>query len=196
MASSSVVYSHADAYTYTYRIITTTQWRRATQFFRKIYVSLYWNGCVWEGVGDRTELQYISPHSYGHNHISFPFSWAAQPEAWWPSLSGTCSHSSIFSLTDWTSCALSYIIVQRTPSTCGRHKSHSFNPSTVKVIVWYSSIGCTCYLHRCIFYFDSPTESEVNIQQHVLGFHGFRPTSTCLIVEVLLTRAKIFEPAA
>ena len=40
-----------------------------------------------------TELQHIDPppHSYGHNSVSFPFSWAAQPEAWGPSLSGTCS---------------------------------------------------------------------------------------------------------
>ena len=28
---------------------------------RKIYLSLYLKGCVWEGVGDRTELQYINP---------------------------------------------------------------------------------------------------------------------------------------
>ena len=26
-----------------------------TQFFRKINLSLYWKGCVWEGVGDRTK---------------------------------------------------------------------------------------------------------------------------------------------
>ena len=58
-------------------------------FFRKIYLSLYWKGCVWEGVGDWTELQHIDPHSSGHNSISFPFSWAAQPGAWGPSLSGT-----------------------------------------------------------------------------------------------------------
>ena len=49
-----------------------------------------------------------------------------------------------FAPTDWISCALSYIIVQRPPSSCGRHKLHSFNPSTVKVILCYSS---TCYLH-------------------------------------------------
>ena len=60
----------------------------------------------------------------------------------------------VWAPTDWTSCALRYIIVRRTPS-CGRHKSHSFNPSTVKVIFWYSSTGCTCYLHRCISHFDS-----------------------------------------
>ena len=51
---------------------TTTQWRRATQSFRKIYLSLYLDGlCVLEGVGDRTELQYIDPHSYGNQRCVF-----------------------------------------------------------------------------------------------------------------------------
>ena len=55
----------------------------------KKYTSHFiWKGCVWEGVGDRTELQHIDPHSIGHNRVSFPFSWAAQPGAWGPSLSG------------------------------------------------------------------------------------------------------------
>ena len=72
----------------------------------------------------------------------------------------------IWSPTDWISCALSYIIVQRPSPCCGRHKSHSFNLSTVKVIIsWYSSTGPNCYLHRCISYFDSLPGSEVNMQQ-------------------------------
>ena len=50
-----------------------------------------WKGCVWEGVGDWTELQHIVPHSYGHNSISLPLSWAAQPGTWGLILSGTCS---------------------------------------------------------------------------------------------------------
>ena len=50
------------------------------------------------------------------------------------------------------------------PSSCGRHKSLSFNPSTVNIIFWYSSTGCTCYLHRCISYFDSL--ARVNMQQN------------------------------
>ena len=58
---------------------TTTQWRRrATQSWRKIYLSLYWKGSkgllkvlLWEGVGDRTELQYIDPHSYGHQRCVY-----------------------------------------------------------------------------------------------------------------------------
>ena len=152
---------------------------------RKIYLSLYWKGWVWEGVGDRTELQHIDPHSIGHNHVSFSFSWAAQPGAWggaaslgagflyrilspahlipnWSDLQSATAQSGVWGLpllgagflyhslspTDWISCALSYIIVQHPPSYCGCHKLHSFNPSTVKVILGYSSTGCTCYLHR------------------------------------------------
>ena len=103
----------------------------------------------------------LTPTSYGHNSVSFPFPWLLNRGPGGPASLGYVPHSSIFSPTDWTSCALSYIIVQRPPSSCGRHKSHSFNPSTVNVIFWYSSTGCTCYLHS---YFDSPAGSEVNIQ--------------------------------
>ena len=36
-------------------------------FFKKIIpLTLFEGLCVWEGVGDRTELQYIDPNSYGH----------------------------------------------------------------------------------------------------------------------------------
>ena len=55
------------------------------------------------------------PPSYGHSSVSFPFSWLLNRG---PSLSGTCSSfqhllSNWSDLqTDWTSCALSYIIVQ------------------------------------------------------------------------------------
>ena len=112
---------------------------------------------MWDGVGDRTELQHIDPHSIGHNCVSFPFSWAAQPGTWGPSLSGTCysiqhliSNSSdpqlwligvlglpllgagflfrILSPTDWNFCALSYIIVQRPHSSCGRHNFALIQP--------------------------------------------------------------------
>ena len=74
---------------------------------------------MWEGVGDRTELQHIDPHSIGHNRVSFPFSWAAQPGAWGSTLLGADFLYCILSptglvskLTDFLS-SLSYIIVQR-----------------------------------------------------------------------------------
>ena len=69
------------------------------------------------------------------------------------------SPTDLVSKTDWISCVLSYVIVHRPPSSCRRHKLHLFNPYTVKVILFYSSTGCTCYLHGCISYFDSPAGS-------------------------------------
>ena len=90
----------------------------------------------------------------------------AQSGAWGPTLLGGGFLYNHLSPSDGISCALDYIIVPRPLSSCGRHKSHSFNPSTVKVIFWYTSTRCTCYLHRCISYFDSPVGSEVNIQHN------------------------------
>ena len=69
-----------------------------TQFLEKYTSHSIWKVCVSEGVGE-TELQHIDPHSIGHYCVSLPFSWAAQPGTWEPSLPGTCSHSSIFSPT-------------------------------------------------------------------------------------------------
>ena len=139
-----------------------------------------WKGCVWEGVGDRTELQHTDPHSYGHNSVSFPFSWAAQPGVWGPSLSGICS-SFQHLLSNWselqliwTSCYQGYIIIWRTLFFLRASQLHTqFNPSTVKVISWYSSTGCTCYLLRCISYFDSLAGSEINMQHWTIYIHIF-----------------------
>ena len=87
----------------------------------------------------------------------------------------------ILSPTDWTSCAPSHIKVRPPPSSCGRHKSHSFHPSTVKVIFWLSSTGFTCYLHRCISYFDSPAGSGVNIQHY---FYIYIYICVCVCVDM------------
>ena len=162
---------------------------------RKIYLSLYLKGLCMRGSWrpNRTAT-YWPPHFTGHNRVSFPFSWAAQPEARGPSsqlgaVFSTASFLQLFWSPNWligglrapsAGCwlylphlvsnwsglqnwlnfpCLSYIIVQHPPSSCGRHKLHSFNPSTVKVILCYSSTGCTCYLHRRISYFDSPAGS-------------------------------------
>ena len=118
---------------------------------------------MWEGVGDQTELQHIDPRSIGHNRVSFLFSWAAQPGAQplWVLVFSTTSYLKLVwspnwsdLQTDWISCALSYIIVHAHLLLVGVTISHSFNLSMVKVILSWST-GCTCHLHRCIFYFDS-----------------------------------------
>ena len=55
---------------------------------RKGYKRFY---CVRGVLETEQNCNILTPHSYGHNSVSFPFSWAAQPGAWGPSLSGTCS---------------------------------------------------------------------------------------------------------
>ena len=177
---------------------------------------------MWEGVGYRTELQHIDPHSYDHNSVSFPFSCAAQPGAWGLSLSGTwytfqllfsncnCSIGGLGAQPFWDMVLIPasslqliwgselqllnrgswgppllgvgslYSTLSPTDLTFlspGLYNNLTYtyflrasqfrtqsNPSTVNVISWYSSTGCTCYLHRCISYFDSLAESEVNIK--------------------------------
>ena len=99
---------------------------------------------------------------------------------WGTTLLGAGFLYRILSSSDLTSSALSYIIVQRSPSSCGRHKSHSFNPSMVKLIFWYSSTGCTCYLHRCISFFDSLAGAEFNIQQKGINIISLLEPYNCM----------------
>ena len=56
-----------------------TKPNQTKQFLEKYTSHFIWKGCVWKGVGDRTELKHIDPHSIDHDRVSFPFSWAAQP---------------------------------------------------------------------------------------------------------------------
>ena len=113
-------------------------WQRHNKDERHSSFEKYTSHFIWKGskgllkvllcekwVGGWTELQHIDPHSYSHNSVSFPFSCAAQPGTWGPSLSGCW-----FSLPHLISNCLhpGYIIVRRPPSSCGRHKSHSIQP--------------------------------------------------------------------
>ena len=139
------IINYTYTYTYTCRNILNTITTSEDTSLEKYTSHFIWKGSKgllkvllcerW--VGDWTELQHIDPHSYGHNSVSFPFSWTAQPGAWGPSLSGTWSSfqhllsntncsiggpegplcwvlvlstTSYLQLT-WTSCAPSYIIV-------------------------------------------------------------------------------------
>ena len=124
-----------------------------TQFFRKIYLSIYLKGFerydLWEVSWrlNRTAT-YWPPNSSGYSRISFPFSWAAQLGSWGPSLCWDMVLIPASSLQlIWTFCHRGYIIIWCPPTSCEHHICTQFNPSTVKVI---PSTGCTCYLHRSI----------------------------------------------
>ena len=73
--SYNVIYSYADS---CWKNHNDTILKTREGFFKTIYLSLYLKGSKglfkvlgWEGVGDRTELQYIDPHSYGHQRCVF-----------------------------------------------------------------------------------------------------------------------------
>ena len=151
---------------------------------RKYTSYFIWKGCVWEGVGDQTELQHTDPHSIDHNYVSFSFSKAAQPGAQGPSLSG-CWFSLPHLISNSSDPQLSIGGLRTLSAGCRLIFSWSglqtnwlpvftelFNSSTSLLLVCvtialiqpvhgqgYYSTGFTCYLHWCISYFDSPAGS-------------------------------------
>ena len=113
-------------------------------------------------------LQHIDPHSSGYNSISFPFSWAAQPGSWGPSLCWDMLLIPASSLQPlWTSSRRGYIIIWHPPTSCERQNSHSIQPLDSQGRPLISSTRCTCYLHKCISFFDSLAGSAVNMQQNL-----------------------------
>ena len=76
---SYIKYSYIHTYTCSCRIHTDAMNnRRVKILYKYMYLSLYCKGskrlCVvslWEGAGDRTELKYFDPHSYGRQRCVF-----------------------------------------------------------------------------------------------------------------------------
>ena len=93
------------------------------------------------------------PASLGHGPNSSIFSPTAQSGVPMAPLLGAGSLYRILSPTD-SNFLCTELYYCFTPT--------QFNLSTVKVISLIPSTGCTCYLHRCIFYFDS--SAGVNMQ--------------------------------
>ena len=86
-------------------------------------------------------LQHIDPHSPGYHSLSFPFSWAAQPGAWGPSL---CWNMVLIPASSlqliWTCCRRGYIIIWRPPTSCKRHNfalNSTPRQSSSALISWY-----------------------------------------------------------
>ena len=106
-----------------------------SHFIRKVY-------CVRGELETEQNCNIWPPtNSSGYNCISFPFSWAAQPGAWGPSLCWDMVLIPASSLQPiWTSCRRGYIIIWHPPTSCERHICTQFNPSTFKVIPWSPDI--------------------------------------------------------
>ena len=104
--------------------------------------------------------------------------WGPNLSLCWFSLLHLMSNSSDLQLTDFLFSPGLYNNLTYTLLPASVTILHSFNSSTVKVIIsWYSSTGCTCYLHRCISYFDSPAGSEVQHSYNTCSILVYLPLS-------------------
>ena len=150
-----VVYSYADA--------CRTEYDERTQFFTKIYLSLYLKGfervtkgiIVWEVSWRLKRTAEYWPPLFWPSRPFFPVllgcstgGLGAKP------LLGQGSHFSIFSPTAWLSVS---------PRVISLFYVHSIQPVDSQSYPLTSSTGCTCYLHRGISSVDSL--AGVNMQQ-------------------------------
>ena len=139
------------------RIITTHNKDERHSLLEK-YTSHFIEGVVSEReLETEQNCNILTPHSIGRNRVSFPFSWAAQPGTWGPASLGHvlipapslqlvwspnwligglrtpsagCWLSQPHLVSNWSDLqtSLSYIIVQRPLSSCGRHNFALIQP--------------------------------------------------------------------
>ena len=146
---TSVLYSHEQVYIHIcmQKHIQHNK-EEQTQFFWKIYLSLYWKGCVWEvSLRLNKDCNILTPQLF----------WLSQP--FFPILLGCSTRGLCWDMVlipasslqlVWTSCRRGYIIIWHLPTSCERHNSHSIQPLDSQGHPLISSTGCTCYLHKCI----------------------------------------------
>ena len=137
-----VLYSHGQLYKYTCGNIVNTKKTNGHSSLEK-YTSHFIERVVSKRrVGDRKmTATYWPPNSSGYNSISLPFSWAAQPGVWGPSLCWDMVLIPASSLQlIWASCRRGYITIWHPPTFCESYICTQFNPSTVKVIPWSPDI--------------------------------------------------------
>ena len=92
----------------------------------KIYLSLYWKGCVWEGVGDRTNTATYWPPTL----LAITVFLSHSPGLLNRGPGGPASAGTWFSFQHLLSNCLTSCLTPGSTST-------QFNPSTVKVASWY-----------------------------------------------------------
>ena len=125
--------------------------------FEKYTSHFIWKGCVWEGVGDRIELQHIDlPSSSGHSSVSFSFSWVAQPEARGPSsLLGAVFSTASFLQHSWSPNCLNFLCIELYNSSTPTQSLPINSQRNIHFrrlwngMFWSSSSGNNCHaVHR------------------------------------------------
>ena len=119
--------------------------RRATQFLEKYTSHFIWKGCVWEGVRDRTELQLIDPHSYGHQRF-FTVLLSCSTGSLGPSLSG-CWFSLPHLISNWSLLQLVWSPTGLIPNWLNFLCTELYDSSTSTFFLWTSQIALIQPVH-------------------------------------------------
>ena len=159
--------THSITYSYACRnIVNTMKMSEHTSLEKYTSHTLFENGnervmkgYVWE-VSWRLNKDWsiLTPSSSGHSSISFSFCWAAQLEAWGPSLCWdlvltprtATTDFKLWSPTNWLPVAPGLYHCLMPTCFLWHHNSHSIQPVDSQGYPQISLTGCTCYLHRCI----------------------------------------------
>ena len=117
----------------------------------KIYLSLYLKGlCLWEGVGDRTELQHIDPHSYDHQRCVFLVLQGCSTGGPGPQLSAECWLSLPHLVTNGSGLQTG-LQTNWLPVFTELYNSSIAHSISLEWHVWSSSSGNNCHaVHRSL----------------------------------------------
>ena len=137
------------------------------QSFRKIYLSLYLKGLkgllrvlLWEGVGDRTELPYINPHSYGHQRCVFLVLQGCSTRGLGAQLSAGCWLSLPHLVTNGSGLQTNWL-----PVFTKLYNSSIAYSISLEWHVWSSSSGNNCHaVHRSL-------SSSASVYDCTMGFY-------------------------
>ena len=149
---------------YTHHYNNTTKKKDERRLLEKICTSDFIvTFVVWEGDGDRTELQYFDPHSYGRQRCVFLVSWCS-----------TRGPGTQISAECWLS--LPHLITNGSPKLLGAP--------------WAPSAGCGFLTTSCLRRFWSPTQSgapratsaSCGFRYHILSATSLDPIVMCHIL--------------
>ena len=131
-----------------------------TVLLEKYTSHFIWKGCVWEGVGDRTELPHINHHSYGHQCCVFLVLQGCSTGGPGAQLSAECWLSLPHLVTNGSGLQTNWLPVF--PELYDSSIAHSIS---LEWHVWSSSSGNNCHaVHRSL-------SSGASVYDCTMGFY-------------------------
>ena len=149
-----MLYAIYDKYAYIHIYMQNTYWRNNKDdewhsLLEKYTSHFIWKGlCVWEGVGDRTEVKHIDPHSCGHQRCVFLVLQGCSTGGLGAQLSAGCWLSLPHLVTKLSDLQTNWL-----PVFTELYNSSIAHSISLEWHVWSSSSGNNCHavhLFRCI----------------------------------------------